>query len=205
MAITLSTIAKQEKNKLNTDSVFLVCLKIILNDTDKTTFYIVRNTEDITFNGQKYQAFPFNFGQLEEDNTGSNPDVSLNVDNTSRVLGYYLENGGGGVNSTVYIQIVNSKNLSATEPEVELMFKVTNTKVTYQYVTFTLSNGYPNMSKRPFWRYLKDSCPFPFKGVECGYTGSVTTCGHCLSDCRARGNSVRFGGEPAIDSTGVYV
>ena len=43
-----------------------------------------------------------------------------------------------------------------------------------------------------------------YKGLRCGYNGSKKTCDHTLTDCRAHGNSKRFGGFVGIDQLGVY-
>lgn len=48
MAISLSSVAIQEKNKLATDSVFLVCLRIIIPGVDEI-IRLVSNSEDITW------------------------------------------------------------------------------------------------------------------------------------------------------------
>ena len=96
--LSLSAIARKEKNELSTDSAFIVLLDIRLGEE---TVRICYNTEDVTWNGNLYQAFPFTIGEVTENTDGSDPDVELKVDNVSQALQYAVEeaNGGNGTNT----------------------------------------------------------------------------------------------------------
>lgn len=201
--LSLSAIAKQEKNKLSTGSVFIVLLDIDLKDGD--VIRVCYNTEDVTWNGNLYQAFPFELGEVSETTDGSDPSVELKVDNTSRALSYYIESSGGAVNMPVVLRVVNTENLNSTEAELEESFVVQKTSVAEDYVTFTLGAEYSSRTRRPLNRYMKNNCPFKYKGLRCGYNGGIPTCYHTLVDCREHGNSKRFGGFPGIDQKGVYI
>ena len=102
--LTLSAIAKREKNKLSTGSAFIILLDIILGDDVARICY---NTEDITWQGNLYQAFPFDIGDISENTDGSDPSVQLKVDNTSQVLQYRVEeaNGANGTEVVLYVSI----------------------------------------------------------------------------------------------------
>lgn len=201
--LSLSAIAKQEKNKLSTESVFIVLLDIDLKDGD--VIRVCYNNEDITWNGNLYQSFPFELGEVSEDTDGSDPSVELRVDNTSRALSYYIESSGGAVNMPVVLRVVNTENLNSNEPELEESFVVQKTSIAEDFVTFTLGAEYSSRTRRPLNRYMKNNCPFKYKGLRCGYNGGLPTCYHTLVDCRAHENSKRFGGFPGIDQKGVYI
>lgn len=200
--IQLSSIAKQEKNKLSTGSAFIIMLDIKLG-TD--TARICYNTEDITWNGNLYQAFPFKLGDVSEDTDGRTPEVPLMVDNTSQALQYAVEEANGGNGTEVILRVVNSEALENPEPELEEKFVVTKTNVTQEYITFTLGVEYSTRTRRPLMRYMKNNCPFRYKSLRCGCTSSLASCNHTLTDCRQRNNSQRFGGFQGIDQKGVYV
>lgn len=200
--LQLSAIAKQEKNKLSTGSAFIILLDIKLG-TD--TARICYNTEDITWNGNLYQAFPFNFGEVTEETDGRSPEVPLMVDNTSQALQYAVEESNGGNGTEVILRVVNSEALDNPEPELEEKFVVTKTSVTQEYITFTLGIEYSTRTRRPLTRFMKNNCPFKYKSTRCGSTSELTGCNHTLTDCRLRNNSQRFGGFPGIDQKGVYV
>lgn len=201
--LSISAIAKQEKNKLSTGSVFIILLDIDLSNGD--VIRVCYNNEDVLWNGNLYQAFPFELGEVSEGTDGSDPSVELKVDNTSRALSYYIEESGGAVNMAVTLRVVNTENLLSAEPELEEIFTVQKTNVAEDFVTFTLGAEYSARTRRPLNRYMKNNCPFKYKGVRCGYSGGATTCYHTLTDCRNHGNSRRFGGFPGIDQKGVYI
>lgn len=197
--LSISAISKAEKNKLSTDSAMLVLLEIRLQNT----VYICYNNEDITWKGQLYQAFPFKIGDTSEDSDGSDPNVQLQVSNVSQGLQWYVEDSGGGVGTEVILRVVNSKNLNGNA-DLEETYTVLDCKIDEQWVTFTLGNDYSARTRRPLDRYMKNSCRFKYKGLRCGYRGTIPTCAHTLEDCRAHKNSTRFGGFVGIDQSGVY-
>lgn len=50
-------------------------------------------------------------------------------------------------------------------------------------------------------RKCHDSCPWPFKGTECGYSGAATWCDQSYARCTALGNQNNFGGFRFIKAT----
>lgn len=201
--LSLSAIAKQEKNKLSTGSAFIILLDIDLKDGD--VIRVCYNNEDVVWNGNIYQAFPFEIGEVAEETDGSDPNVELKINNTSRALSYYVESSGGAVNMPVVLRVVNTENLDSKEPELEESFVVQKTSVAEDFVTFTLGAEYSSRTRRPLNCYMKNNCPFKYKGLRCGYAGALQSCSHTLTDCRAHNNSQRFGGFVGIDQKGVYL
>lgn len=204
MAHRLSALAKIAKNDIASDTPFVVLLEIKLKGDDDS-IYICHNNEDVMWNGQLWQAFPFELGEVKEDGTGSLPSIDLSVDNTGRALDYYLNQGDGGVQSTVILRVVIPSDEVPGVAEIEEIFSVEDTTVTEQYVKFSLGNAYPASSRRPVGVYKKNACPYKYKGVECACSSELTDCDHTLTACRARGNSKRFGGFAGIPQGGLYV
>lgn len=207
MAHVLSSLAKIAKNELASDVPFILLLEIKLKGDDDS-IYLCRNNEDVIWNGQLWQAFPFDFGEVKEDGTGSLPSIDLLVDNTGRALDYYLDKGDGGVGSTVILRVVvlpEDTGEATTEPEIEEIFSVVDCSVTEQNVKFSLGNAYPAQSRRPIGIYKKNYCPFKYKGVECACTSELEDCNHTLAACRERNNSKRFGGFAGLPQGGLYV
>lgn len=66
--LSLSAIAKSEKNKMSTDGVFVLLLELRIPMDDVDPIYVCRNTEDITWNGKTWQAFPFEIGKVQKIN-----------------------------------------------------------------------------------------------------------------------------------------
>lgn len=202
--LALSAIAKEEKNKLNTDSVFILLLELDMPIDGVDPIRVCYNNEDVEWNGNVWQAFPLQIAECSEDATGSYPSFEIKIDNTSRALTYYLEASNGGNGGKIILYVVNSKNLESTTPEVEEHYEIMKTDVNEQWVTATVGTSYSPNSRRPLGRYLKNGCRFKYKDSRCKCTSSLTDCNHSLSDCRARGNSTRYGGFPGIDMGGFY-
>lgn len=203
MALTLSSAAVMAANSIDAGGAWLALLEIIIpNETEH--IYLVCNNENIYWHDQLWQAFPFTLSDHKRDNKGTLSNLTVDVDNTSRDLEYYLNRGGGGTGAKVILRCVRSDDLTAEEADFEEYFTVKSTTVTEQKVSFTLGNAYATKSRRPWRRYMKNTCPFKYKSVRCGCTSSKTSCNHTLTDCRERGNSKRFGGFPGIPQGGLY-
>ncbi len=203
MALNLSALAILEKNKLASDGAWLVLLEIRISAS--LIIRVVRNTEDIVWNGYTWVAFPFELGDVNEDSKGELPSVTLKVSNITRAVQGYIEQADGGIDMPVVLRVVHSRHLYATEPELEEIFSVQKVTSDNQWVTFTLGGDIPTLLRYPTRRILKNFCPYPYKGSECGYAGVMPACDHTLRSCREHGNSVRFGGEPSIPQGGLYV
>lgn len=199
--LSISAVSRAEKNKLSTDSVFLIMLEIQLPSVVR----LVYNNEDITWKGNVWQSFPMKLGEANEESNGSDPNLSVQVDNVAQGMTYYVEDAKGAVGTPVILRVVNSENLPNGEADLEEYYVVTECKVNEQWVTFTLGNEYSARTRRPLYRYMKNNCPFAYKGLRCGYSGGIASCQHTLQDCRNHGNSERFGGFPGIDQKGVYI
>lgn len=195
--LSLSAVAILEKNKLASGEAWLLLLEAQLPGY---TLRVVRNNEDITWpaaGGNVYTAFPFEIDDKSEDRQET-PQLSVRVSNINRVVQGYIEAANGGAGATVILRVVLSEHLDQVTPEIEETFIVTGVKCDAEWVTFTLGTDGLNNERFPMDRHMKDFCRFRFKGIECAYNGGETECNHTLARCRELGNSVRFGGEPAL-------
>lgn len=200
--LDLSQAAILEKQKLQSDGVWLILLEIAIPSVE--TIYICRNTENITWDGVEWIAFPFELDDLKEDSKGGIPELTLRISNVTRALQNYLENIGGGVGSKVTFRVVHSEHLDILTPEIIEEFTIQHVTVDAEWAVFTLGAGDPLMKRFPPRRYLRNFCHFKYKGIECGATSSLTSCNKTLINCRERDNSVRFGGFPTVSQGGFY-
>lgn len=140
MPLSLSSIAIQEKNKLATDSVFLVALKIIIPGIVYTgtefeqPVRIVNNSENITWQYSKtaeeisgnlwdgtWIAFPFTLDELSDQSGGEVPTVTIRISNVTRVMDSYLQfydnyvKANGFYPITVNIYVVNTRVIYGDE------------------------------------------------------------------------------------------
>ena len=191
----LSTI--KDLNDISNGGVLLVALEIFIPDTPVVR--VINNSENIVFKGNEYVAFPFSIGELSAAK-GETPTFQLQIDNTSRAMQQYIQAydnylktygvGNSAIKAIVYV--INSNDLD--EEIFSENFELTEFSSDSSYVTFTLgTNSLFSMSYPPRKMY-KDYCMFAFKGDQCGYKGTDSKCKKTLADCRAKGNSERFGG-----------
>ena len=200
--LNLSAVAKMEKNRLVSDGAWILLLEItVLPDT---IFRLCRNTEDIQWNGETWTAFPLELDAPKQSGTGELPRFSVRVSNVTRTVEGYLEQAGGGVGATVRMMVVMSNHLELTTPELDEEFSVQSTSYDQDWVTFNLSGSVNLFRRIPQRRFMKNFCPFQYKGPECKCTSGLPTCDKSLNACKERGNSRRFGGEPAIPQGGLY-
>lgn len=199
--LQLSTAAILEKNKISQDSAWITLLEI--RASDQTIIRICHNTEDITWGGELWIAFPFTIDSVRQ-TKNEVPQVPVKISNITRVIEQYIEQYAGFVGCTVILRVVNSKHLDLSLAEVEETFTVQHTNSDANWATFNLGGSLPLMMRFPFRRILKDWCPFTYKDIECAATAMQADCPHTLQGCRARNNSIRFGGEPSMAIGGIY-
>ncbi len=207
--LNLSAAAILEKNKLSSDGVWLILLKITLEVG--TVIRITRNTEDVIWNGYTWTAFPFELDEITEE-TGEPSILNARIGNVSRVMQTYMETYDGMVGCGVNLYVVHSDNLSNATAELDEEFEITRSSADNVWATFTLSAPSLLVFSFPSDRYTKNWCRFKFnyppgESPRCGYSGTTpfTTCNKTLAACRQRGNQARFGGFPGIPEGGIYV
>lgn len=194
-----------EKNKLDTTSVWLILLDILLNDEAETVIRLVLNNEDFSYNGNTYAAFNFTLDPMKQDSQGAIPTLTLKVSNITHLLQPYLGELQGGIGSLVKITIVNNELPEEVYSELEMEFNVLATNSNAEWVTFTLGSTNPLRKRFPLYRYVGLHCRWKYKSISCGYGGELPTCDKTLVDCRTHENSERFGGFPAMRSKSVRV
>jgi len=184
MAILLSTALIQAKNAIETDNAWLICLD--LNSPDgNTEFHLVHNTEDVTVNGQLYQAFPFEIDELVENSTGGIGQFSLKVSNIDRVIQSYIEQDptfGSGWDCKISVYYTGSEIA-----EIEHNFVSLNVTCDIENATFTIGVDNPILAIFPSLKFNTNLCSWTFKdGVTCPYSGDDTECFKTLEACKQK-------------------
>ena len=151
---SLSSNLIAKKNELNSSDPWLVLLEITLNDDDGTVFRLVRNNEDVTFEGEVFTAFSFEVEPFEYSSEGNIPTLTVRVTNISRLLQPYMETLNGGVGSTVKMIVINSGLLLEDYSDFEETFEVLSCVCDVKWVTFSLGSPSPMRKRMPLYRYL---------------------------------------------------
>lgn len=200
--LDLSNVAILEKNKLASDGAWIILVEITVSPG--LILRLCRNTEDIVWNGETWVAFPFELEPPRQSASGEIPNFTVKVSNVTRTVEGYIEEAGGGVGAQVRLMVVMSEHLDLTTPELDEEFSVQSTAYDEQWVSFTLTGAVDLFRRVPLRRFLKNFCPFQYKGPECKAASALPECDKSFSACQARNNSARFGGEPAIPEGGMY-
>lgn len=204
MSASLSVATAIEKNRLSSDTPFLVCLDVNVVDPISgytvETIRVVQNTEAINFNGFDYEPASFDI-ELKAD-AGKQTSVSLSINDFSRAIQARMQAYGGGVGFGVVITVVNAGNLAAG-PEIVEYFEIVGASAANYAVTFTLGAENSLAKVFPRRRQTRDFCQWRYKdGATCGYTGDMPSCDLTFegaNGCTAHGNAIRFGGFPGIN------
>jgi lambda family phage minor tail protein L len=206
----LSNTTKTEKNKLNSNSVWLSMLEINIPSVTET-LRIVNNNEDVAWKGFTWLKFPFELDEISQSANAETSQFQIKVGNVKNIIGQYIRQYDAYVKTngfeaiTVVLYIVNSKDLANTIPVYSTNLILTTSNLNHLEVSFTVSARDLFRARTPQTRMLPNSCRFKFKSALCGYTGAVTSCDKSLSRCRQLSNSKRYGGFPAIGNQGVSI
>lgn len=204
---SLSIASVLEKNRLDSDVPFLVALDIeVVNPATGVVvevLYLVRNSEEITFNGNPYQPAIFDISFAAE--AGAHSQISLSVSDFTGAIQARMEEYGGGVGFNVTMYIVNAGALGQA-PEIEEFFQVTGANARDYKCSFTLGSENEVMKSFPRRRQSKDYCQWRYKDPDtCRYVGGLTSCSLTLqgaNGCQTHGNTPNFGGYPGLNSNG---
>lgn len=202
MANNLSVETAIEKNKIESGTPFLVCLEIGIWDENLAqvveTLRLVKNTEDITYQGNIFTAAEFTISS--KSSAGELSTVNVSISDFKRVIQRELMQYGGGVGFNVAIIILNAGNLQQAPEHIE-HFIINSTSSKDYVVTWTLGVENPLTGRCPKRIAWRDRCSWRFKSKECGYSGQKTSCDLTLqgqNGCTAHQNTKRFGGFPGI-------
>lgn len=207
MPNTLSLMQTIHKNRIEQFGAYILLLEIKIDAN--ITIRLAHNNEDITWNGELWQAFPFQISEItNEDAKGELPQFSFKVAAITGDIPRYIEVANGAPGAEAILRLVHSEDLSNTTPILEYFLSVKNISVNKMWVDIKVGPDMVLSQRRPYRRFLKNHCPYRYGDVECGVSDATKTtyptCPRTLADCIERGNGERFGGEFALPG-GVYV
>ena len=195
---TLSTAALAEKNKLASSGAWIVLLEIGLT----TIVRLASSNEDIAWDGETWQAFPFELSTVSETGKGEIPAVIVKVSNVTGEIQQLLEASDGAHGTSGVIRVINTEASTATECEFEQAYILESSQYDDMHVSFNLTGSNCLTRRVPRRRYLKNFCPFVYGGTECGVSAATVSsypaCNKTFDECTTRGNFARFGGYPWI-------
>lgn len=208
MVKSLSVASVIEKNRLDSDQAYLICVDIeVVNPTTGVVvevIHVVRNTEPVTLNSVVYEAANFDIELKEE--AGTQPTLNFIFRDLTRALQARMQEYGGGIGFNVTLKVVAANALTAPA-ELEEFFQVIGAQISNFIVTFTLGAENSLFRTFPRRRQTKDFCQWRYKDpTTCGYSGGMPTCDLSLqgpNGCAAHSNTPKFGAFPGLNTNGL--
>lgn len=198
MAVNLIQPLIEEKNKISQDQPWLLFLTMT-NVAKTLTLRLVRNTENITFKGHEYIAFPFEIENIPEASIGSLPTLAIKVSNVDRQIQTYVEQDatfGSGwevIISLAHISQLNGTNLADQVAEIEHKFQSLDLTADNESLVINLGVRNPMLVQFPRQQYAGGFCQRTFNdGVGCPYATqgihlvNYTSCKKTLAQCKER-------------------
>lgn len=195
MTIPLIQPLIEEKNKISQDQPWLLFLTMT-NVAKTLTLRLVRNTENITFKGEEYVAFPFEIDSIPEASKGSLPTLAIKVSNVDRQIQAYIEQDatfGSGwevIISLAHISQLNGTDLEDQVAEIEHKFQSLDLTADNEFLTVNLGVRNPMLVQFPRQQYAGgfcqrtfndgEGCPYATQGKNTSYTFCKKTLNNCL-------------------------
>ena len=180
---------------------------------------------DVTTATALFSGVPIERGEINTNTQGEITEVTLTIPNTNRVIESVIQNYDYLRGREVYFISTFAKHLPSggeakyigSEPDRYALLKeklyVDSVTSNEQVVSFVCRSKFSikniTLPRRTYTRECNWALLGRFKEAECDPTSSIsplfTTCNGTLSDCRARGNSSRFGGFPSTPRRGFNI
>ena len=187
---------KQAKNAPTVKPIYLY--SILLDETSNTYKRWTSWAGGIEFDGIQYDHYPITHGSFRETISGKIQKSKLEMSNVSRETQALIDNNDGLRGKKVTITQIWFEYIGDANAFISDTFKISDSLITQNRASFTLSSPLDVMDIRlPRRSLTRVFCRFRFKGNECAYAGSESTCDKTLQRCRELDNVNRFGGFPA--------
>lgn len=164
-----------------------------------TPLYVTDFDHAIYHQGVKYEPIGFSFDGLSGNSGLSVDSLDISIDDTNKqISAILLSEDVRNKWTQLFLGVKNETKQSITsifrgiiggwELSGENKAKITLTNELILWNKKTLRNQ-------------SSSCPWSYKGPECGYAGSLATCDKSFDDCLAHGMQDNYGGERFLAAT----
>ena len=167
---------------------------------DSGTLYF--STEDITWNGVHYLPYVNGRSAIGRYDGGQFDSVSVNLANVDLTIAQRLlaeEIEGRKLIIRKIDRTVTDDSLVLFNGLMERVAKIDEqtASITATQIVGSIDFECPSRLFTPY-------CPWPFKGVECGYSGAQSSCDKSWARCHALANTNNYGGFRFIPHSGSY-
>lgn len=203
----MRSVPSAVSTELNQDNIFLVTLFEIggmptlrYNDTNRP----------VVWNGVTWSARGSNYASNSETLGAETAEYNVTLDNYDQAItAWAVAQRPIGFISTVYVGLSNGTldssdrlTLIGNFAWIEFTGKNANFEIDKEF-SLTIRTAWDMAKARGPGRDQYTQCRFRgangFKGKNCGYTGSETSCNYTFDRCKELGNQRRFGGFPDLN------
>lgn len=173
----------------------------------QATAYYALNHVAVSFGGRTYSAAAGAYSEIQESARREAPTFRLVLQNLDGVIGALVDPHTGGEDQRgrrVVVRQVTEADIADATAVIEDTFVIDAYSCDRSTATFKMGSPRATDLKIPFRRIQAASCPWPYKGAECGSVSTLATCDKSRGDCRARfptGAALRWGGHLVGSST----
>lgn len=155
---------------------------------------------DVVYDGNTYEGRSIKHSEITQGSDGKINDINLAVNNCGRAVQQLIVDYGL-IGKTIKVKQI----FSGADDIIEYSLVIKGAATKKDQVVFQLGVGFDALKLIiPARKMFSQSCSWIFKGDECLYDGSETTCEKTFMDCKRKGNQERFGGFPAIINERLY-
>ena len=199
---TLFDIEYGNKDHLSDGSVLIKDV----NGNIVDPYRITSASVDIAWSNSIYKSVAVDFKNVTQDADGKISEASLGVGNVDReiqkIISLYDLTSKGVWITKLLIDPVSCTVLD----NIQMKLSIKTVSIKEDFALFTLSVGVDVLALNfPSTTIRANICRWKFKGEDCQYSGTVTTCKKTWGDCLAKKNSRCFGGFPGVINEKFYI
>jgi len=190
MPRTLPAATVTAKNLLANTAPFIWLFECRIDEDN--AIRVCQYTEDVSWNGDTYEAYPIRFDFLGASTDDQNHVANVTIGNADRQFLDYLNDNNGLVDKTVKVRWVSSDDLSTTDNVPEWHFEIADCQVTRQAIVWQLGPLDVFSRQCPHHFFNRDHCRWRFGSKQCAYdaerTGSLQSCEKTWKACVEHGD-----------------
>jgi phage-related protein len=192
---------KAISNDLEPQGATVTLMRIDLPNGSESIL-LTTNNEDLTFNGDTYQAFSFAIGSDEQNADGNAGETQIVIANRDGEWDDIMNSTEGLTDSQVTLHFGNTLYIATPANWLTTTLIISNATESDQSIVLSIVPVHLFSVTTPQVLVERDACPHTYKDpVTCRYAGNLPTCDQTFwgdNGCLAHDNEANFGGSPSI-------
>lgn len=189
----MRTLPSDLAAEISKESWFLAHLVEIT--LDSYTYRYCDIDMDIWHEGNQYLARGIEFDAANLSLLPKVDSITFEIDNVAlEISSMVMNNEVRGKRCVIYRAAVDRQSLQPIGTATLFVGFLDEVEIDHQRGRFTVFNQFIKWKTPTPRRIHSATCPWTFKGAECGYSGSETWCDHSWDRCSTLGNTPSFGG-----------